>query len=359
MKKNKWIAITMTAALTAAMIMSPGAGLQAQASSGGKVYVDNQTKDMSMVSISTPLTSTILYTGITWEQLEDGVGVRLNVSTSECGTDARKAFTAQAAAVKGTIVKYLNMDLEEYLDGWTNNVTSTFAPLRIAMSLPAGSSTALDYAVVAMKSDGSMEVLGDLDANPSTVTVDCSDFQTFAIVSGAKGAFDAYKTADPNAMKTVSASDYVKTIGTTIGTATNCAYLYATGVKTDAGTVHSLVGSLANLTISDSVPGAAARSSLQDAIKKSGARRFSFVAATMKNGNSAPVISTASPIRVTMTAPYNYPAYGDYAVAVLNADGTTTVYKDIDANSSTITIDTTQFRDYAILWGTPGTFDAK
>ena len=358
MKKNKWIALTMAAALAAAFIMSPETGMQVQASTGGKVYVDNQTKDISMVSISTPLTSTILYTGITWEQLEAGVGVRLNVSTSECGADARSAFTAQAAAVKGTIVKYLNMDLEEYLNGWTNDVTSTFSPLRIAMSLPAGSNAALDYAVVAMKSDGSLEVLGDLDANASTITVDCSDFQTFAIISGAKGAFNSYRQADANALKTVSASDYVKTIGTTIGTATNCAYLYATGVKTDVNTVHSLVGGQANLTISDSVPGAAARSALQDAIKRSGAKRFAFVSAAMKNGTTA-VTSTASPIRLTLTAPYNFPAYGDYAIAVLNADGTTTVYKDIDATSSTVTIDTTQFRDYAILWGTPGTFDAK
>ena len=58
-----------------------------------------------------------------------------------------------------------------------------------------------------------------------------------------------------------------------------------------------------------------------------------------------------------MTVPYGLPAYADYAVAVLNMDGTVTIMKDMDQNESTITFDTDQFRTYVFLWGKKGAFD--
>ena len=116
-----------------------------------------------------------------------------------------------------------------------------------------------------------------------------------------------------------------------------------------------IVGNGASLAVKDCVPGGTAAASMQAAIKAAGGKKYEYYTSVLQNSGKT-LTKTAEPIRVTMTVPYDFPAYGDYALAVLNYDGTTTVYKDIDSNDSTITVDMTQFRDFAVVWGTDGTF---
>lgn len=359
MKKNKWIAVTVAAALTLTVAALPVADIQVNAASSANygVYVDNQTTDISSVSISTPPVSILLYSGLTWEQLESDVSVRLNVSDVDCGAAARTAITSLASSLGGNVIQYLDMDLEAYLDGWTSDISSTVSPLRMAIALPDTADTSLDYAIIAVQNDGTLGVFGDLDTNPDTITVDCSSFDTYAIVSGPTGAFDAYKVASDASLTAETLTDYAKKVSSTISTTVNCSYIYAIGSSTDATTISSLVGSNPSLTIGDGEPGTYAKSALLAEMTESGAKKIAYVNVDMENGYGVQVTETSSPIRLTITVPYNFPAYGDYALAVLNADGSASIVTDIDTIQSTITVDTDQFREYAILWGPEGTFD--
>ena len=44
----------------------------------------------------------------------------------------------------------------------------------VGMTLPKGSDPTRDYAVISVRQDGSLEILGDLDPEPTTLTVDSS-----------------------------------------------------------------------------------------------------------------------------------------------------------------------------------------
>ena len=105
MKRTKWMATALAVIMAAGMMFSTGTESQA-AASAGSVYVVNQT-GLTMVSISTPVSSIKLYSGLTWEQLEGDVGVRLNATVSDAGADARNAFISKATSVKGTVIKGL------------------------------------------------------------------------------------------------------------------------------------------------------------------------------------------------------------------------------------------------------------
>ena len=75
-------------------------------------------------------------------------------------------------------------------------------------------------------------------------------------------------------------------------------------------------------------------------------------------GSSTIVTSTSQPITLTMAVPNTYPMYADYAVAILNEDGSVTIKKDIDIDAATISFSTTAFRMMAVMYGPIGTFDS-
>lgn len=365
MRCKKLTAAVLTAAMTLTVFLAPLSGLKAQASPNvavnwntAKVYTTNLTEDNPLPSIrmQTPQDTIKLYAGMTWEQLEMNMGARLNVSDAQCGPSALSAFQNIAASYGGSVVKTLDMDFELYLGGWTNDITALSSPVRVEIGLPAGCDLTKDYAVISVRQDGALEVLGDLDVDPALLTVDTASFNTFAIISGTKGAFAATTVASPHALDAVWVPNYPKSLGSTIPSDTSCAYVYAIATVTDAATVNSIVnGGSPTIEITDVQPGTAAQAVLQAAAINSGARWFSYQEIYLKN-RSGRITQTGQKIRVTMTVPYNFPAYADYAVAVLNADGSVSVLKDIDANENTITIDTDQFRTYAIMWGAKGAF---
>lgn len=365
MKRKKIMAALLASVMALGVFAAPAAALQADAApdwsknwNNVRVYTANFADGIT-VNMQTPQTTVKLYAGLSWEALESDIGVRMNVTDSECGAAARQAFQGVAASLGAGIVRILDMDLEKYIQkrGWTEDVVTVNSPIRVCITLPKGSDLTKDYAVISVRGDGALEVLGDLDLAPSTITVDSANFDTFVIIAGMPGAFNAYKIGSPYAIDQVWLSNYTKKVGTTIGAASKADKMYAIGMVTDLATVRNVVGDqIVTLEVSGAQPGPLAKSVLQYAASQTFARGITYYEVELRNGKREQVIRTNQKLRITMTAPYDFPAYADYAVAVLNEDGSVSVLKDIDANDSTITIDTDQFRSYAILWGTKGAF---
>lgn len=374
MISKRIMAIVLTTALALGIMVMPAAKLDVKAAEGDPaVYTNNQATGISAVNIQTPQETAKIYAGLSWELLDMGVSVRLNVSDSVCGPVAKGTLNNMAALLGASEVKTLDMDLEKYLknSGWTLDIEETNSRIRVCIALPAGSDPAKDYAVISLGREGALEVLGDLDPHPSTITVDSRYFDTFMIVAAPAGTFDAYRVANPNALDKLTVPPYVKQIGSTINTASYDLNVYALGVLTDAGTVRAAAGGeTVSLEMRDVIPGNLAKYALDEAIRqlnmanqkdadadKKVMGAHSCCELELKTGSGKRIVSTNGKLRITMTLPYNFPIGADYALAVLNNDGSATILKDIDANESTITIDTDQFRTCVFLWGTKGAFD--
>lgn len=353
----------MATILTAAVVLGGFMPLTAKAAgSGPAAYTDNRAAGISSVRIQTPQDTLKIYAGLSWESLDAGISVRLNVSDSACGPAAKENLNNVAASLGAYEVKTLDMDLEKYLDGvgWTQDIIETNSRIRVCIALPAGSDTTKDYAVISVAKDGRLEVLGDLDPHPSTVTIDNRYFGTLMIIAAPAGTFDAYRVVNLNALDKLTIPPYVKAIGSTINTASYDPGVAALGVLTDEGTVRAAAGGkIVTLEMKSVLPGAAAKYALDDAVRQfnianriggkvTGA--YPYCELEMIAGSGKRVLSTNGKLRITMSVPFNFPIDVDYAVAVLNADGTVTILKDIDANESTITVDTDQFRTYVFLW---------
>ena len=225
------------------------------------------------------------------------------------------------------------------------------------MTLPNGCDTTKDYAFISIKRDGNLEVLGDLDGiNNGTITVDSSYFDTWALIVGKPGAFNAYRFLSPTAVNELPISNYTKYVATTVSAGAVCHQVYSIGMVTDAATVERVVGGKTKIEIVDVVPGPNAQAIVQNAALTAGARGISYHDLILTNGYNSRVYQTSQPLVVTVTVPFDYPVYADYAVAILNADGSVTIQKDIDINESTVSFSTTQFRNFAILWGPKGSF---
>lgn len=368
MRFKKVMATGMAMLMALGVFVAPLSGLQTKAAeadwlkelSTSRVYTANYTKSITSVGMQTPETTVKLYAGLSWEALEQNIGVRLNVSDSECGVTAMQGFNSVAASMGAYVVKVLDMDLEKYIaTGWSEDIAEVSSPIRVSMALPAGSDLTKDYAVISLKKDGKPEVLGDLDIDPATITVDSAYFDTFAIVAANKGKFDAYKIASPHALDKAWVSSYVKKIGAPLRTSYGASRVYSAGLLGDLDTIKSAIGNQnVMLEISDVEPGPNAKSVMQKAIKQTNAKNSSYLEIKLYGGSRGRVTKTNQKLYLTMTAPYHFPAYADYAVAVLNADGSVTIMKDLDTDDSTVTIATDQFRTYALIWGEKGAFDA-
>lgn len=379
MRRKKAVTVIMTAAVMLGIMAVPAAGLQAQAVGRTGVYTNNQATGISGVNIQTPQETAKLYAGLSWEAMEQDIGVRLNVSDGACGPAARNALIGTALALGASEVKTLDMDLEKYVrnSGWSEDIAGTTGRIRVCIALPAGCDPTKDYAVLCLKDGGTVEVLGDLDPNPATITVDSDYFDMFMIVAAPAGTFNAYRVASLNALDNVECPVYVKWIDSTIRTEVkrDGDYLCSVGVLTDAGTVWAAVGGKnVVLEMHDVTPGILAKNGLDNTIrltnagnrmqivprktdKKDDTQTYTYYEMELKAGLER-VISTNGKLRLTMTIPFDYPVYADYALAVLNTDGSVSILRDIDLNPSTITVDTDQFRTCVFLWGKKGAFDA-
>ena len=130
MRVKRVVAVIMAAAMSLCVFAAPASKLQTEAApdysknwNDVRVYTANYSKTFSNVSIQTPQATVKMYAGISWEQLELNVGVRLNVTDSECGEQARNTFSNMAASLGGHVVGILDMDMEFYTEeGWTQDV---------------------------------------------------------------------------------------------------------------------------------------------------------------------------------------------------------------------------------------------
>ncbi len=346
----------IAAALAAVLVIGGVAGYETTLTSdagygtGGTTYVYNMTDDVSFLSISTPASSILAYSGLTWMQLEEGVGVRLHFDDVVPGAAGQNALTAKAASVGGTVVRYYDADLEKYQNGWTEDVETTYSELRVAVGIPSGLSKDLDYAMIVYNEDGSTTVLGDLDANSSTITIDTKSFATWALISGPKGQFNAYKTASAKSLSEYEHGVYLTAIPSSVQVQIGTAYIYAAAVLSDETTTKAAFGSANNtLVLSDSNPGVFAKYAIDQVATAAGAKKIAYID-TKAYTNDALRTSTTSKVRLAIDVPFNFPAYGEYAVVQLNADGSASLIKDLDDVQSLVTFDTDQFRTYAIIW---------
>ena len=321
------------------------------------VTVNNTVKDIAFANIQTPDSSARRYAGLTWQQLTMGQKLLLNVNESYAGADAKAMVANQAAALGGTVVKYLDMDLEKTYNGWKESIEYTAAPIRVSVALPNGADQTKDYAIVAL-GDGKLAVWGDLDVNANSITVDASTFDVWAIVAGKKGAFDAYKIANPKAMTELTNTTNQRKIGNGFLDAANeTSYIYDLAIINDKSYIETAVGKKPSLKVTDARPGKAALAALQAAEKASGAKIVSYQKLTLKNGGTE-LAQTAYPLTVALTAPYHMPAYGDFAVAVLHLDGSVSIVRDQNPEDSIVQFTTQDFREFVVLWGPEGTFAA-
>lgn len=361
MKLKKVAAMALSAAMVLGVLLAPEGQLQVKAAGG--VYINNKAKDIPAVSIQTPQEIVRLHSGISWAGLEENVSVRLNVTEAVCGPLAKKALRDRAASLGASEVAMLSMDMEYYLgSGWSQDVKEINGALRVCIWLPEGSDLTKDYAVISLRKDSVTEVLGDLDPEPGTITVDSDYYDTFMIVSGPKGTFDAYKTPDPHALDNEELPVYVKKInGSTINTESKAYEVRSLGVLTDEATVIAAAGGRkVSLRLTDVLPGEKAKTALQQAVERECGKKadeIKFNELELVNDKGQRIINTSEKLMITITVPYYFPAYADYAVAVLNADGSVSILKDMDGNPSTVTISTDQFRTCVFLWGKEGAFD--
>lgn len=359
MNKKKLCALMLSVVTAFAVIASPANLLTAEATTTGVVTVLNKASNMSRFSIQTDKYTTCTYAGITYEQSDMGVEVQLFANDTCINGMTLSSVREKAASIGANYVRAIDVKLQQYYNGWSKQVDWTYEKLRICMSAPETSGN-LDYAIISIKTDGSLEVLGDLDNSPEFITFDTDNFRTFAIVSGPKGAFDQYRVACQGAINKVPYVEYIRNINSSIDTKSTTSYVFGLAVQSTADQVKAASG-IPNpaFKLVEMTPGKDCLQIYVNALKKVDARGVSYYNASLYNYYSgAAVTKTNSKLRLCMSVPYNNPLFADYALAVLNTDGSVSILPDIDQNASTITVDTDTFRVYAIIYGKPGAFDA-
>ena len=372
MRFKKITAITLAAVLAAGALMMPTAAWQAEAADN-LVYTDNRVSDIPRANIQTPQDAVRLYAGLSWKALEDNVGVRLIVSETGRGPVAKSVLDRAVASLGAAEVKTIDMRLEKYIGagGWVQAVEETAERIRVCIALPAGSDPSKDYAVISLKAEGGYEVLGDLDPDPATITVDTDNFITYTIVAAPAGTFNNYRVINPKALDKMAIPHYVKKVPSAISARSYDPEVYSLGIITDTATTWPLVGGSGSwLELRATLPGKNAVAAMENAIKNTNAVRekikegekvkdkeIIYYDVLLRNQKAEQIIRTNGKLRITMTVPYGTPAYADYAMAVLNENGSVSILKDIDADAGTITFDTDQFRLFVFLWGKKGAFD--
>jgi len=357
MKKLVATGLAIVMALT--VFVTPANVLTAKAEPSfneGRVYTNNHT-EFQRVSISTPESTARLYAGLTWEQLKANVGVRLNVRSSECGPDAIAAYQFLSASLGANLHCILDMDFEKYVNEWCSDIVRTNNPIRVAFDLPAGWDTTLDYAVISVTDKGTFEILGDIDANPASITFDSQYFDTFAVISAPAGAFNAYRVVSPNALDEIAIPNYVKSLASSIKADSISRRVMDAAIVTDAATVVGAVGQEPNLEITECKPGPMTIAAMTPIIAQTNTVKYTFCELNMYSGYTK-VDDASEKLLVTVTTPYDFPAYTDYAVITIDENGAVTLKRDLDIDPSSVSFFTDDFRTIAIICGPKGAYDA-
>lgn len=366
MKVKKAAAAILAAVMTLSVFLAPASELSVRAEydpsvnhNEASVYTLRNKGVVPEVAIRTPAKTVKLYAGLTWEQLEMDMGVRLNVSNSGYGPVAQASVRKLAASLNANVMLALDMDMEKYKGGWAQKIEEAMlGPVQVCITLPEGYDLSKDYAVISIRENGKLEVLGDLDWAPETLTVDSTYFDTFVIISGNQGAFDAYKIGHPEAVEVKWVPERIKQVGSTIKKNSNSGDLYTMGVSTVHDTAIAVIGDWNPvIMLSKHAPGLNAVSSMQYVVNKNGLHCTEYHEVYLTRANGDRIRSTSVPLHINVSIPWTYPAYADYAVLVLDENGGLSIARDVIPEDGMITIATNQFNAYGILWGPKGSFD--
>lgn len=136
--------------------------------------------------------------------LEAGRYVELSV-TNFAGELARQALANAAASAGVQIASIMDITWNVYdRDGVpAGNVTQFAAPIEFVVATPeidGVDAQNVDFAVIRLH-DGAATLLPDLDNDPATITFTSDQFSAYAVVYGAKGAFQSYTTASAQGVK--------------------------------------------------------------------------------------------------------------------------------------------------------------
>ncbi len=362
MKMKKFVATLLSVAMIATMVLwVPGTAATAEAADS--IYHRNikftascSSSVIPRVSVSTPAVTAALYAGMTYEQNALGFDLTVDVSDqpATAPTNAIVQYTAFSNSYK--IEANLNVDFRVASGIFYARPTELAKPVRIAVWLPKDYDPNRDYGAVILKTDGTCEIRGDLDLAPDMITFDTKYVSHIAIVSAPRGSFDAYKIADPASMEQLIFPVWNSAIPSTIPTTENICQYSKGGVITPWAEVKAELGDYSWLSFQDWFvnPENNLVRTFEQAKKACGGKYISYIDPYLYS-NGKEIEQTAKPYILTFAVPADLPAYGEYAVAVCNMDGTVSVYKDIDLNDNTVSVYTNLFRKYGIIWGFEGT----
>lgn len=122
---------------------------------------------------------------------KEGQSVAATVGDSQCGELARQAVTNAAASVSGKVVSYLEITIDIYTPGEpSQQVTQLSSPIEFMLAAPKEiDGNQYDFAVIRLHGDGRVDILPDLDSDPSTITFQTDRFSVYAVIYGPKGSF--------------------------------------------------------------------------------------------------------------------------------------------------------------------------
>ncbi len=209
MIKSKSLKKVLAAALAMSLVMAPVVGVNAAPSTGGSGNVsgnsdggsENTSSATSTEAAEVPHTSvvnaggtvltttvkgaymskkipgTVVSTGKDAIAAAYGLGageqpyVRVYDINAENSPAAMASVDAAAAAVGGTVIGTVNLELGKLAGGKFSLLAQGGAPITMAFGIPKTAVKAgFAYAMICVRPGGVIEVLPDLDANPATVT---------------------------------------------------------------------------------------------------------------------------------------------------------------------------------------------
>lgn len=224
--KKKSIAVIMTA-----VILCTAAGslqIEAQAAGVANAVTDLQgtvyhstiaTENDSLTVLQAAVISdkAAVYQALGSNQLEINAGNQPMITflDSQCGTNAKNSLGMETASLQleardlsgdASFLEALatldvKLQVKRSQIAIPEDDTYTKDPITVKFSLPSNMTSAqknrtADYAVLSLKTDGSVEVLPDLDTDPDTVTIETKNFRVFQLTAGSAGAFEGYRAAE-------------------------------------------------------------------------------------------------------------------------------------------------------------------
>jgi hypothetical protein len=146
--------------------------------------------------------------GLTAEETANGDFVEVTIKSSVCGEAAMEAIQNAANALSAQIAMILDIQVNKIAKNGApiSSVSLLQQAISISLSSPEGVDPNLyDFAVIRLH-EGKTDILPDMDSDPNTITFTTDRFSPYTIVYGAKGSFDAYKTAAVSATQSAGRS---------------------------------------------------------------------------------------------------------------------------------------------------------